>query len=177
MAAFERLLGKSEDVVGHAMIPLHLGADVGGSADIVYFKQHLPGIIAVTSDWIGCAAQVANQLGTYELMICQRDDVAWGANIIARLASYTLHTALDADHTMDIGPATPDGSTITAFLFLAYAQFEVRGRQAGLLLCLGITEDELEACHEGRQAEVVAALKCAGIYPFTDLFRKSVSLS
>ncbi len=60
-----------------------------------------------------------------------------------------------------------------AFLFFDYARFEVRGQQAGLLLCLGITGDELKACRGGRRAEVEAALKSAGVYLFTDLFRKS----
>jgi hypothetical protein len=174
VAAIEGVLGNSEAVVGHAVIPFHLGADLGGAADVIYFRQHLPGIVAVTSELIGCDDQVPNQLGNYELMICQRDDVQWGAGIISQLANYTLQAELKPGDTMDIGPATPEGSTIAAFLFNEYARFEVRGRRAGLLLCVGITEDELEACRKRRHADVEAALKSTGVYPFTDLFRKSV---
>ncbi len=174
VVAIESVLGKSEDIVGHAVIPFHLGAAVGGAADIIYFRKHIPGIIAVTCELIGCDDQVPNQLGNYELMICQRDDAEWGANIISQLANYTLEAVLQPGDTMDIGPATPEGSTLAAFLFCEYARFEVRGRRAGLLLCLGITEDELEACRKGRHIEVEAALRSAGTYPFTDLFRKSV---
>lgn len=174
VAAIEGVLGKSDDVVGHAMIPFHLGADLGGAADVIYFRKHVPGVVAVTSELIGCDEQVPNQLGNYELMICQRDDVEWGAGIISQLAHYTLRAELNPGETMDIGPATPEGSTIATLLFFDYARFEVRGRQAGLLLCVGITEDELKACRKGRRAEVEAALKSAGVYPFTDLFRKSV---
>jgi hypothetical protein len=174
VAVIEGVLGKSEDVVAHAPIPFHLGAEMGGAADVIYFRNHLRGTAAVTSDLIGCDEQVPNQLGNYELMICQRDDAAWGVSIISRLAHYTLQAESNPGDTMDIGPATPEGSTIAAFLFFDYAQFEVRGRRAGLVLCVGITEDELQACREGRRAEVEAALKSAAVYPFTDLFRGSV---
>jgi len=48
----------------------------------------------------------------------------------------------------------------------------VRGRKAGLLLCIGITADELAACRKGRNVEVEQALKEAGVYPYTDLHRQ-----
>jgi hypothetical protein len=174
VAAIEGVLGKSTGVVGHAPIPFHLGAGAGGAADVIYFRNHVPGVVAVTAELIGCDEQVPNQVGNYELMICQRDDAKWGAGLISRLAHYTLEAELNPGETMDIGPATPKGSTIAAFLFFDYGRFEVRGRRAGLLLCVGVTADELQACREGQRAEVEAALKSAGVYPFTDLFRRSV---
>jgi hypothetical protein len=62
---------------------------------------------------------------------------------------------------MDIGPATPEGSTIAALLFLEFARFHVRGKKAGLLLCIGITADELRASRKGRSDDVENALKKA----------------
>lgn len=174
VAAIETVLGKSEDTVGHAVIPFQFGTDIGGGADIIYFRHHIPGRVSVTSELIGCEEQVPNQLGNYELMICHRDEEEWGPNLISRLAHYTLEAELDPGETMDIGPATPEGSTIAALLFLEYARFKVRGKEAGLLLCIGITGDELKACRKGRRADVEQALKRAGIYPYTDLYRQSV---
>jgi hypothetical protein len=87
---------------------------------------------------------------------------------------YTLESKLNPGETMDIGPAAPQGSTITALLFFDYARFTVHRGKAGLLLCLGITVDELAYCQAGRRAAVEKALKKAGVYPFTDLKRKSV---
>jgi hypothetical protein len=107
-------------------------------------------------------------------MICQRPDAEWGAGIISRLAYYTLEAELNPGETMDLGDASPDGSSIVAFLFFDYARFEVRRRSAGLLLCVGITDDELHACQAGRRLEVESALQSANVYPFTDLFRDSV---
>lgn len=174
VAAIDRVLGPHDGMVGHARIPFEVGVELGGAADIIYYRQHVPGMVAVTSELIGRDDQVPNEFGNYELMVCQRDDVDWGAELISRLAYYTLEAELNPGDTMDIGSATPDGSSIVALLFFDYARFEVRGRHAGLLLCIGITQDELDACQSGRRAEVEQALRAAGVYPLTDLFRESV---
>jgi Suppressor of fused protein (SUFU) len=174
VAGIETVLGPSHDMVGHAPVPFDLGADIGGAADIIYFKKHLKGIVSVTSELIGHYEQVQNDFGNYELMICHRDDEPWGANVISRLAYYTLEAKLNPGETMDIGSALPDDSTLAAFLFFNYATFKVRGRKAGLLLCVGITADELKACRAGKREKVENALKAAKVYPFTDLYRKSV---
>jgi len=174
VAAVEKVLGKSEEMVGHALIPFQLGVDIGGAADVLYFRHHIAGRVCITSELIGCEEQVPNALGNYELMICHRDDEDWGPAIISRLAHYTLEAKLEPGDTMDIGSATPEGSTIVAFLFAEYARFEVTGKKAGLLLCVGITKDELNACRKGRRADVEEALKKRGVYPYTDLYRDSV---
>lgn len=174
VSAMENVLGKSHNMHGHAVIPFHFGADMGGAADIIYFHEHIDGIVSVTSELIGCDEQKSNSLGNYELMICHRDEEEWGANIISQLAHYTLEAELNPGETMDIGPAVPEGSTIDALLFLEYARFPVLDRDCGLLLCLGITSDELARCRAGHTPEVEAALKRHSIYPYTDLYRESV---
>ena len=174
LAAMEEILGKSDDIVGHGMIPFQFGADMGGTADLVYFREHLDGVVSVTSELIGCDDQLPNEQGNYELMICTREDDEWAQNIISQLAHYTLQAALNPAETMDIGPATPPDSSIDGFLFCDYGRFTVRDRNAGLLLCLGITADELEECKAGNRPRVEQALKSAGVFPFTDLFRESV---
>jgi len=174
LAAMEGVLGTSTDTVSHGIIPFRFGVEMGGTADIIYFRNHVDGVVMGTAELIGCDNQPANEQGDYELLICSRDDIEWAQNTIAQLAHYTLESALNPGDTMDIGPATPDGSTIAAFLFVDYGRFRVRGRDAGLLLCLGITSDELEECRDGNRTHVESALKNAGVYPFTDLFRASV---
>lgn len=177
-AAMQTVLGEMHNMVGHAGIPFEMGADVGGSADIVYFHKHLDGVVCVTSELIGCDDQVKNSIGNYELMICHRKDDAegqeWGADIISRLAYYTCQAELNPGQTMDIGSAVPDGSTIAAFAYFEYAKFDVLDRKAGLLLCVGITSDELEYIYNDNGDNFLQKLKEAKVYPFTDLYRKSV---
>lgn len=174
LAALESILGKSHDTVGHGTIPFHLGADLGGTADIVYFHNHVDGIVSATAELIGNADQIPNSMGNYELVICSREHDDWGENIIGQLAHYTLETALEPGQTMDIGTAVPDGSTISAFLFCDYGRFTVREQNAGLILCIGITANELKECQTGGGEYVERLLKSNGVFPFTDLHRRSV---
>ena len=164
------VLGETDGRVLHAPIPFHLS----GQADVLLFPKHIPGRVTATCELLGFEEQIKNQLGTYELIIAHRDDTEWGPTIISRLARYTCEACLDPGDNMDIAPAVPTGSPIAGFLFLEYARFQYRNQNAGLLLCIGITSDELQHCKNGAREEIVAALKERGVYPYTDLFRRSV---
>ena len=169
LEALEGLFGKADDRVGHAMVPFELGPDLGGAADIVYFREYGPGVLAVTAELIGNADQTPNSMGNYELAICTRGgDEEWGPDLISRLAHYTLEAVLEPGETMDIGPAAPAGSEVVALLFQNFGTFQVRGDDAGVLLCIGLTAPELEACRRGETEQVVARLKAGGIFPYTD---------
>jgi len=174
LAALEALYGKSDDMVGHGVVPFYLGADVGGAADIVYFLSHIPGRLSVTAELIGCEDQKHGPLGNYELAIAHRDANEWGPDLISRLAHYTLDAVLKPAETMDIAPATPEDSTIDALMFFDYGTFSFRSRRAGVLLCVGITEKEKKACLAGKSTAVITALKDKGVFPYTDLTRDSV---
>ncbi len=175
LAAMQNVFGPTDGMVGHATIPFEVGAELGGAADVVYFRAFLPGaVLAVTSELIGRDDQVTSDLGNYELAICQRSDDPWGPDLVSRLAHYTLEAELRPGETMDIGGAVPNGSHISALLFLELAKFEVLGRQAGVLLCIGLTADELSACQSGKVSEVESALRSRSVYPYTDHARASV---
>ena len=165
-----------DDEVLHSAVPFEVGFGLGGAADVVSFSQNIDGMAYVTSDLVGNDKQKPKLLGNYELMICHRAPSEWGPGIIGRLAYYTLSTPLNPGETMGLGPSAPKGSTIAAFLFLKYAAFMVRRREAGLLLCIGITKDELDVCFEKGSSEVEQKLKEKGVYPYTELTRRSVFL-
>lgn len=173
VAAMESILGTSDTVLGYGVNLSESNADL----EIIFFRNHLNGVIAATSGLIGCDNQIRNDQGNYELVICCRGNDEWGPNAICDLANYTLRAALNPGETMDIKSMTPDGSSIVAFLFCDFGRFKVRGRDAGLLLCLGITAGELSQCRNGNQRQVESTLKDAGIYPFTDLSRETTASS
>ena len=172
--ALERILGPCHEMIGHATIPFDIGSDLSGAADIVYFHKHIDGIVSVTSELIGRDDQQHTQLGNYELAVAHRDDSDWGPDIISQLAHYTCESAINPNETMGIGEATPDGSTIAALLFSDYGRFKVRGRECGLLMCTGITAEELRVCRNGDTELVLNALRDQYVYPFTDLARDTV---
>ncbi len=170
------LLGPTTGRVFHATIPLELG----GFADVLEFREFVDGSAYVTADLTGPdSGQIPSSLGQYELMICTRTPADWAATLVSRLAKYTLEEVLDPGQTMDIATAMPKGSNVAALLFaepsLPQNEFSVLGERAGLLLCLGITVDELQACFRGEASDIVGALRTAGVFPFTDLRRDSVA--
>jgi len=172
-AALESVLGKSDDMVLTAFLPFHLG----GQADVLLFHKHIAGRVAATCVLLGEPSQKKNELGVFELMVAHRDENDWGPQVISKLARYTCDACLKPGDTMEIGPAVPTGSTIAGFLFLDYSRFKFQGIDAGLLLCIGITADELAVCKQGKPQEVLDALKTAQVYPYTDLFRASALIS
>jgi len=174
LEALESILGEADEMVGHGPVPFEMGPDQGGTADIVYFHHHTDGVVAVTAELIGNENQFSNCMGNYELAFCTKTDDSWGASLISQLAHYTLETPLEPGETMDISPATPKGSSISAFLFCDYGEFKVKGKKAGILMCVGITEAELEVCQNGQSDQILSKLKKKKIFPFTDLHRKSI---
>jgi hypothetical protein len=172
--ALERLFGKASEHVLHAAVPFELG----GQADVLVFPNHVVGAtLYVTADLTGDdSGQVANsRWEQYELAICVRGDDPWPPNTISRLATYSLGTPLEPGETMDIAPAVPQPSAITAFLFAEYGDFRLQGRRCGVLLCIGITAEELQDCFDLGSTAVLERLRGTGVFPFTDLAREPLT--
>lgn len=169
-SALESVLGPAEDTVLHAIVPFSLG----GQADVLAFRKHIAGSVAATCELLGEPSQKRNLQGTYELAIAHRNENDWGPNIISKLARYTCDALLQPGQTMDIGPAVPAKSTISGFFFDDFKRMKFGGADAGLLLCIGLTADELAACRQGKRQKVYDALIAQKFFPYTDLFRPSV---
>lgn len=172
VVAAEAVFGPQADSVLHAPIPFSFGYDAGGSPDVVMFPTFLDGTLYMTADLIGSKDQPPNSAGQYELAIAHRDDERWGVQTICQLAYYTLDSVIDDGETMDIGSATPDSSTITAFLFRRIAAFEILGQPANVICCIGITAPELKLARMAGCAALIEAL--GDNFLLTDLCRASV---
>jgi hypothetical protein len=168
-AAIEEVLGPSDETVIHSPIPF----DIGGNADVLTFSTPTNGITYVTASLIGDESSLPNEQGQYELMIRVPLRSDWAANLISQLARYTTEAVLSAGNTMDIRPALPRPTELSTLLFVTYSTISVEGQQASLLLCLGITDDELDFAHEHGSSDLVEKLKVAGVYPITDVARQS----
>ena len=169
-ASLESVLGPADDTVLHAVVPFHLG----GQADVLAFRKHIAGRVSATCELLGEPSQKKNLQGTYELVIADRDGKDWGPNVISKLARYTCDAVLQPGQTMDIGTAVPAKSKITGFFFDDYKRMKFDGKDAGLLLCIGLTADELAACKQGKRQKVYDALVAQKVFPYTELFRQSV---
>jgi hypothetical protein len=175
VAALESLLGKCDGTVYHSPPPLHLD----GHADVLRFRDFVRGVTYATCDLIGNPRQVPNERGAYELVMCTRDESNWAPAVLSRLAKYTHDAAVHTGDTMDIGRTAPRNSSIAALLFtlpdINPTSFEVLGKRASLVLCIGITATEFALCKTNNSAMVVRMLRDQGIFPYTDLRRASVT--
>lgn len=170
--ALEHLFGAASADVTHSVVPVELE----GRADVLRFEQHIVGgTLYVTADLTGPnGAQAPNgRWNQYELAICQRGNHPWAADVISQIASFTVHEPLRPGETMEIAWRVPQPSTICAFLFVDYGSFRLYHRHCGVLLCVGITAEELAECLESGSTVVLEQLRGAGIFPFTDLDRES----
>lgn len=177
--ALEGIFGAKDSEILAAAKPLHMG----GEADVLQFKHHIPGIVYVTSGLtLADNEQKSSDWEQYELMVCHRDAREdWGVEMISRLAPYTFDYELQPGHTMDLGESDEE-STLSALYFDEYATFEAQGdnNTYGVLLAVGVTEDELEYIRqlqdEGLPAHMIFTRKLekAGIFPYTDLKRDSI---
>lgn len=167
----EQTFGPHDESILHGTIPFHLGQDLGGSPDVLMFSGVTDGILYVTADLIG-SDQLPNSKGNYELAAVHTGDEDWGINIICQLAYYTLENVIEDGETMDIGAATPDNSSIEAFLFRRIAEFEVLGNKCNVICCIGITGPELEFSRKNGSAALIE--KLGKSFFTTDLYRTSV---
>lgn len=176
ICALTPILGKPADKVLHAVIPFHLG----GFADVLPFPEHVPGITYVTAEMSGQdVGQRPSTLGNYELMICARQELQEAGDLISKLARYTCDAELEPGETMDVGTFFGD-STIRALLFTHPSEqsmhFEFLGQRYGLLLCVGITSEELAFKQARGSAGLLTLLKQHGVFPYTTPNRRSVPL-
>ena len=176
IAALEPILGKPADTVLHAVIPFQLG----GSADVLPFPDFAPGITYVTAEMTGeDVGQRPTTLGNYELMICATQEMQKAGDLISKLARYTCDAELEPGETMDIETFFGD-STIRALLFTHPREqpvhFEFFGQRYGLLLCIGITAEELAFKKAHGSKSLLALLRQHSVFPYTTPDRRSVPL-
>lgn len=175
VGSLEDLLGKSDGTVYH--IDGHLHRD--GFADVLRFRNYIPGIAYVTCGLIGNERQVPNRWGHYELMMCTKEENEWAPAMLSRLSHYTYDAALQPGDTMDLGTSRPPDSDISALIFARpdppADNFAVLNTPANLILCIGITADEFAACKNFGSGVMLRMLKEKGVLPFTVTRRESVT--
>jgi hypothetical protein len=169
-----QVLGKSENKVFHAFFPFQFG----GFADVLTFPNFIRGKTYVTADCSGPGTgQLRTRLGNYELMTCTKKPSAAAADFISKLASFTLQARLQPGDTMEF-PRRQPGSTLKGLVFTHPGDkplyFKLLGKKYGLLLCIGVTKDELAVAKTKGSDALLPILKQRGIFPYTIFDRQSV---
>jgi hypothetical protein len=157
--ALEKLFGHAVELGPHPFFPYELGGD----AHVLAFANHI----------VGARLYVTTELtGTYghELAMCVREDAPWAAPALNRLsAQMPLHPG----DTIAIGAvprSSSKASSIRGFVIDDYGS----SRHCGVLLCIGVTAEELQMSSRFGSTTLLGELRGAGVYPFTDPDRDSI---
>jgi len=170
--ALESVFGKSDETHLHGVIPFSLGYDMGGTADVISFSDHYQGAkLYVTCELVGNDDQRPNSKGQYELAVCHKEEEGWPVDLILNLAHYSLESAMDHGQTMDVDPATPQDSDISALIFKRIGEYDAFGKPANVICCIGITKKELDYCFENGSEALFSQLPER--YILTEKNRKS----
>lgn len=154
----ESVFGLSDEMHLHGVIPFFVGLENGGTPDAITFSGfNQDGKLHVSCELVGNPAQPANRDGQYELAVCFPEADSWALNLMLKLCHYTLETPLNHGETMDIGPAVPKGSPISALAFRKIGSYTAFGKPASVICCIGITKRELKFARQ-HGAEALFAL-------------------
>lgn len=183
----EAVLGKIHTMVGHAIIPF----DAGGTMDMYYFLNHIPGTGFATMELLDPAGNgpKPNRLGTYELVAFTKEpyneneqtQTAFNlierhlCRIFTRVGNYSFQAVLNPNETCEI---PVDGKENICMIFDNYQpagkEFRVGDRKHHLLLCLEVFRSEMEFARENGSITLIELLKEKGYYPYSDLDREAV---
>jgi len=196
--ALEKILGPMDEVVGHAVIPFA----VGGAVDMYYFSSHIAGTVFATMELINPDGKgpKPNRMGTYELVACTRlkrpaveSPRPMATNeeselppfvkqerricgILTSIGSYSFHAVLQSGETCEVPRDEEDERICMVFdeFDTKGIPFEIEGQEYGLLLCIEVHPSELNYARQLGSEAVIARLKEAGVYPYSDLDREPV---
>ncbi|MES2640144.1 MAG: suppressor of fused domain protein [Myxococcota bacterium] len=168
--ALAALIGVPLPRVHTAVPPLHLG----GGVDVLAFSAEDGGITYVTCGLTHPGFPQRYGAVPFELAMHTREPQDWAPKLLSRVGPHSAGARFAPYGTLPLGDAT---TRLGGLLFAPHeprATFDVSGEPFFLLRCVGITPDELAACHTAGAPSVLCALERGGSYPFTDPGRGSV---
>jgi len=188
ISGLEAVLGKSHDMVGHAIIPFF----AGGTVDMYYFPNSIKGTGFATMEFIQPDGKgpVPNRLGTYELVAFTKDDyVQQGeevapfnklerrvCGIFTGIGLYSFQVKLEPLETCEL--PQEEGQPKICLIFDEYRpdnkDFYIGDRKHGLLLVMEIHKEEMKYAMENGGENLINKLKEKGFYPYSDMGRDSV---
>jgi len=168
--ALSRVFGEPDPNMFHSRTPFNRG----GYADVYHFVRpdyH----VYVTADLTANpgAYQIPSLLGSYVLVMCAPEPSQSAAELISRLARYTMEAVIEPGHTMDLNIS----SSLEAAVFLQWPEttpFNFNGVEYGLLLLVGISSAELKLSTERGSDTLIERLVAANVIPVTNPDRTSV---
>ena len=181
------VLGKEHDMVMHAIIPYA----IGGGLDLYYFPNGIEGTAIATKELCETPDQGSSNdvFGSYELVMFTRhtlslDDAKNEATAFGRvhrsinailncIAPYSAQATLNPNDTCEF-PEDMESLYGKCLIFDAYGLDAVQA-EFGLMAIIEIHRSEMDFARKHGGGELIAKLKRAGYYPYSDLDRPAVA--
>jgi hypothetical protein len=186
-AGLENVLGKSLDLVGHAIIPF----EMGGAVDMYYYPNGIKGTGFATMELIlpDGTGPTPNRMGTYELVAFTKlhyNDKMDGENSFSKIerricgiftgvGNFSFQAKLEPGETCEL-PSNKEPNL--CLIFDEYnpegKEFRIGENKHGLQLVMEVFREEMDYARANGSAELFKLLKEKGVYPYSDLDRKPV---
>lgn len=187
-AGLEYVLGKSHELVGHAVVPFELG----GAVDMYYFPNGISGTGFATMELIQPDGKgpIPNNTGTFELVAFTKLDFVQDApethpfsiierqicGILTGIGFYAFDAKIQPLDTCEM-PKNENEPKL-CLIFDDYKpngkDFIIGNRKHGLLLVMEVHKDEMEYAITNGTKKLIGKLKEKNFYPYSDLNRASV---
>ncbi|MES2467507.1 MAG: hypothetical protein V4675_09420 [Verrucomicrobiota bacterium] len=184
----EAALGPEHNMVMHAMIPFA----VGGFLDLYYYPHGLPGTAVATKELSELPGQGSSNeaFSSYELAMFTRhtlnldeardESTAFGQahatinRVLNHMARYSVSATLNRNETCAF-PVEMKHVGGKCLIFDAYGiPDDGKLRTFGILAVIEVHPSEMDFARAGGGSELIARLKNAGHYPYSDLDREPV---
>lgn len=180
------ILGKQTPTVGHAII----GFQVGGAVDMYYYHYKNGGTLFATQELINPTGDnpIPNRNGLYELVALtkqefQSDEIGEGkfgkierrfCGIFTGIGNFSFQAKLEPGETCEL-PVNGEPNRCLIFDdYITEKDFQVANTKYGFLLIIEVFREELDFARLNGTNKLIAKLKSAGHYPYSDLDRESV---
>lgn len=185
----EAILGPEHDMVMHAIIPYA----VGGALDLYYYPHGVPGTAIATKELSELPGHGSSNraFACYELAMFTRhalnlddarnESTPFGQahstinRVLNRVAPYSASATLNPNETCEF-PAEMKHVGGKCLIFDAYGSpDDDQRRPFGILAVIEVHPSEMEFARSEGGSELLARLKEAGHYPYSDLDREPVA--
>ena len=181
------ILGEEHDIVMHALIPYA----IGGGLDLYYFPNGISGTAIATKELCETPGEGSSNdvFELYELVMFTRhelslddakdDSTPFGRAhhsinaILSCIAPYSQQATLNPHETCEF-PEDMESVGGKCLIFDAY-DFDGDRAKFGLLAIIEIHRSEMHYAREHGGEKLLAKLKTAGYYPYSDMERPAVA--
>ena len=151
-----------------------IGFDCGGPLNFstIGYTQKLDFVTYVSCELAVRAEQIPSSHGRFEFM-CHSNDEDWVSIVLTSIGSSSFEASFDHLHTIDVSGILPEGALLTGAVIEKFSTTVVNSEEFSILRVHGVTSQELEFARENGADILLDHLKSKGVYPNTDIKRKT----